>query len=61
MGSLIVPTNRFFCIVQDQKPGTGIDEREPGERLVGVPRSYSRASLIAARALSTMPTPNMTP
>jgi len=37
-------------------------DRPALQRLVmGVPRSYSRASLIAARALSTMPIPNMTP
>jgi hypothetical protein len=36
-------------------------DRPALQRLVGVPHSYSRASLIAARALSTMPTPNMKP
>jgi len=34
-------------------------DRPALQRLVGVPRSYSRASLFAAHALSTMPT--MTP
>ena len=31
-GSLTGPTNRFFCIVQNRKPGTGIDEHEAPAR-----------------------------
>jgi hypothetical protein len=47
--------------VLDGFSGATMDRPALQRLVVGVPRSYSRASLIAARALSTMPTPNMTP
>jgi hypothetical protein len=44
--------------VLDGFSGATMDRPALQRLVVGVPRSYSRASLIAARALSTMPTSN---